>query len=332
MSIGNNVTKKSLFKNSKVWFFLAGAAAVIAAVFVFFVLQSVTATTTYYVLNKDIPARTQITSDLLTPVTTSEGGQPRTALTPGSLAASGQIYSKYALSAGDVVTPTNAGSLTALTKGLPSNYVVASFKADPSIAAGGQVARGDYIDVIAVSDTDSHVFLQRVLVVNATTDLDAGGATADSSGTTTSGDGTTTTDGSGSTGSNGDASASTSVVPTLFTVGISQEDAAKLAVVSKNFSLYVVLSSADSSKNGAKSADVGAAVGDIFSGAVGDSGQGTDNTFGDEASKKSTSSSSTDSSSDSSSSAPSDSATAPTDSSTTGTSGDTSTDGSSTNQ
>lgn len=326
MSIGNNVTKKSLFKNSKVWFFLAGAAAVIGAVFVFFVLQSVTATTTYYVLNKDIPARTQITSDLLTPVTTSEGGQPRTALTPGSLAASGQIYSKYALSAGDVVTPTNAGSLTALTKGLPSNYVVASFKADPSIAAGGQVARGDYIDVIAVSDSDSHVFLQRVLVVNATTDLDAGGATADSSGTTTSGDGTTTT----TDGTTGDAAASTSVVPTLFTVGISQEDAAKLAVVSKNFSLYVVLSSADSSKNGAKSADVGAAVGDVFSGAVGDSGQGTDNTFGDEASKKSTSSSSTDSSSDSST--PTDSATTPTDSSTTGTSGDTSTDGSSTSQ
>jgi hypothetical protein len=275
MSMGNTTTKKNLFKGSKVWFFLAGAAAVIGAVFVFVVLQNVTATTTYYVLNKDIPARTLITEDLLSPVTTSQGGEPRTALTPGDLAATGELYSKYSLDAGDTVTPANAGSLVALTAGLPEDYVLASFTADPSVAAGGRIERGTYVDLIANDGENAHVFLQRVLVVDATISLSGGETGAPEEGTTTTDAGTSTE----TTASAAEGSANRLGVPTLFTVGVSQADAVKLAV-SANADIYVVLSSADSVSNGAQSADVGVSLGDLFAGETGDSGLGTDNTFG----------------------------------------------------
>jgi Flp pilus assembly protein RcpC/CpaB len=274
MSISSASSRKKFFDGRKVWLFFAVGAALLAAIPTFFLLQTVSSTTTFYVLNSDVPARTLITEDLLSPVTTSDGGQPRTALSLGDVLSS-EVYTKYSLDAGDILTSSNAGALAPLSEGLPEDFVVASFKASPSVAAGGKLQRGDYVDLFVVSDQvegatgfTSHLFLQRVLILDATIDLDSN-SSASADGTTTSGEGT----------SAADNSAYRSGVPVLFTVGISQADAARLAVAS-NYDMYVVLSSANSSANGAVESDTGAGSTDIFSGSTGDAGFGTDATFG----------------------------------------------------
>jgi Flp pilus assembly protein CpaB len=285
MSISTASTKKGFFDGRKVWFFFAAIAAVVAAVIIFVLLQAVTATTTYYVLSQDLPARTLITQSDLTAVTTSVGGEPRTALTLGD-ALGNATYTKYSLKAGDILTSSNAGALTSLTKGLPSDFVIASFTASPSVAAGGNIQRGDYVDIYATTTGSNggdvtHMFLQRVLIVDATINLDSASSSSSSSSTTSGS--TTSSDTSGS-GTGSDATDQQSFhegVPTLFTVGLTQEDAAKLAVATDGtYKLYVVLSSDQSVKDGASSADIGAGDADITSGATGDAGFGTDNTFG----------------------------------------------------
>ena len=282
MSITTTSSKKSFFNGRKVYFVLAAIAFVIAASVIFVLLQAVTATATYYVLNKDLPARSIITQAELTAVTTSEGGQPRTALNLGDVLSS-QVYTKYSLHAGDILTTSNSGALTSLNKGLPKEFVVASFKAAPSVAAGGKIQRGDYVDIFAIDPNTkgAHLFLQRALIVDATSDLDSGSSTPANASTSTDASGTTSgaTPAGGKSVSAADSSAYRTGVPVLFTVGLSQTDAARLAVASKG-DMYVVLSSSQSAANGASSADVGAGATDIFSGSVGDAGTGTDNTFG----------------------------------------------------
>lgn len=283
MSITTTSSKKNFFNGRKVPFVLAAIAFVIAASIIFVLLQAITATATYYVLNKDLPARSIITQAELTAVTTSEGGQPRTALNLGDVLSS-QVYTKYSLHAGDILTTSNSGALTSLNKGLPKDFVVASFKAAPSVAAGGKIQRGDYVDIFAINpDTKgAHLFLQRALIVDATSDLDSGSSTPANSSTSTDASGTTAgaaAPAGGKSVSAADSSAYRSGIPVLFTVGLSQTDAAKLAVASKG-EMYVVLSSSQSASNGALNADVGAGASDIFSGSVGDAGTGTDNTFG----------------------------------------------------
>jgi len=277
MSITSASSKKGFFDKRRMWFFLAVIAAVVAAGVIFVLLQAVTATSTYYVLNKSVPARTLITQELLTPVTTSQGGQPRTALTLGDVLSS-KTYAKYALNAGDIVTKSNAGTLSPLTQGLPANYVVASFNATPSSAVGGKLQRGDYVDLFYIGDnggTQAHLFLQRVLIIDATIDLDSGSGSTDSSeGTTTDG----STDNSTNTGNAADSASARAGVPVLFTVGLTQENAAKLAVATKG-DIYVVLSSAQSTKDGAAPVEIGSGLSDIFSGVAGNAGEGTDATF-----------------------------------------------------
>jgi Flp pilus assembly protein CpaB len=282
MSISTTSSKKGFFDGRKVWFFFAAIAAVVAAIIIFVLLQAVTATTTYYVLSQDVPARTLITQSLLTPVTTSQGGEPRTALTLGD-ALGNSTYTKYSLKAGDILTSSNSGSLTPLTKGLPSDFVIASFTASPSVAAGGNVQRGDYVDIYATSTADgstTHMFLQRVLIVDATIDLDSASSSSSSSSTSSTTSGSTTSSGTDS-GTGTDQQSFHTGIPTLFTVGLTQADAAKLAVASSGtYKLYVVLSSSQSVKDGAQSEDIGAGDSDITSGATGDAGFDTDPTFG----------------------------------------------------
>lgn len=274
MSVTSSPKKKAVFDSRKMWFIFAIIAGVIGAAAIFFLLMTITATSTYYVLNRAVPARTLVTEDMLTPVTTSEGGEPRTALDLGEVL-NQEVYTRYALEAGDILTASNAGELSPLTEGLPGTFVVASFKATPSVAAGGKIQRGDYIDLSVLSDESgsmqSHLFLQRVLVIDATVDLDSSSSsdTASEEGTTTTEEGT----------SAADNSAYRTGVPVMFTVGLSQQDAQRLAVAT-NFDLYVTLTSADSVESGAPAADLGASLGDILTGSTGDAGAGTDNTFG----------------------------------------------------
>lgn len=303
--------KTSFLSGRKMWFWIAAALGIIATTLLIIILQGLTSTTTYYVLNKEVPARTLITQDMLTGVVTSTGGQPPTAL-DAATAANGQTYTKIKLEPGDVLTQSNAGSLTPLTQGLPDNYVVASFKADPNVAAGGNLQRGDYVDITAILTAEngvvSRLVLQRVLIVSATSDLSTSASTDDSSTSTS----TTPTTG-------GDTNATSSYaagIPAVYTVGLTQEDANKLALAEQS-PLVVTLSSADSVKNGVKTpADISTSMDDLFTQTAGDSGKGTDATFGvkDDGSTSSDSSTSTSTDSgttDTSTDAPTDTATTP---------------------
>jgi Flp pilus assembly protein CpaB len=286
MSITTNASKKSLFNGRKMWFIFSAAAALAAALITFVLMNTATAKDTYYVLSSDIPARTQITPDLLTEVQTSAGSVPPSSLGISDLTE--ESYSLYSLKAGDILTSSNTGDKLSLTEGLPEDYVVASFTADPSMAAGGNVKRGDYIDIIALIDdstvtgvdgTAASYVLQRALVIDATVDLDTYSSDDSAAETTTAdGTGTTTTD-TGAVSDNTSGAAIRSGIPTMFTVGLSPENAAILALATQQ-ELYVVLSSADSVNNETVPTGLTPATNSGIWGNPRNAGEGTDNTFG----------------------------------------------------
>ena len=272
--------KRSFFQDRKMWFWIAAGCGVLTLIVLVIFLQSLVSTTKYYVLNTNIPARTLITTSMLQEEVVSSGGQPPTAYSLSDVA-SNQLYSKTELHAGDILTSSNAGDLIPLRQGIPSSFVVTSFSANPNDAAGGNVKRGDYVDVFYVGDTGANLLLQRVLVLDTTTDLSQGNSNSSSNSSQSSGSGATTTGGSGSaaTSSNSAVSAYRNGIPSLYTIGVSQSDALKLAAASKG-KFYVVLSSADEVTKGATPQTLGMSLNDALNAPAGDSGAGTDSSFG----------------------------------------------------
>lgn len=253
---------------SNVWFTVAVAAAVLAAIGIFVVLSQVTATTTYYVLNQDVDARSQITPDMLSPVTVSTGGQPRNALDISAFSTGEPVFAKYALPAGEVVTPALVGLRSPIQEGIPDDYVVASFSAPAETSAAGKAARGDYIDIIAVSESPdgagsaAQYVLRHVLVLDTAADLAA---------EQTSGDEVYASEDAGIR----------SGIPTIYTVALPQEDAAKLALV-QSLPLTVVLSPVAYESDGVPTDPGFVSPVDVFGpdARVSDSGAGTDPSFG----------------------------------------------------
>lgn len=261
--------KKSFFEGRKLWFVFAAVAAVLTAAVLFIIISSVTATTKYYILNQDVPARTEITESLLQEVIVSTGGQPPTALALNDILEGG-LYSQYALDAGDIVTTSNAGPLTPINEGVPEGFVTATFTAPASMAVGGKIARGDYIDILAIKDGDggqtATYALQHVLVLDATVNLDEYESTAK-----------TTTDAEGNE-IPADDSATRLGIPSMYTVALSPEDATKLGLMTQN-TMYIVLSADQSSDNVIAPKDITKTNEDL-GGETNDSGIGTDSTFG----------------------------------------------------
>jgi hypothetical protein len=258
----NKATSK--VTGSRTWFIATITVAIIAAIAVFFAVSQVVAQTTYYVLAKDVPARTQITQDMLTPVTTSKGGQPRNTVDQ-SYVLSQETYAKIALKAGDTVTLSNSGPLEPITSGIPKDYVVASFVAPAETSVAGKLKRGDYIDIYSVTEGDtatSKLSLRHVLVLDATND--GASAPEDTGANETSGT------------PQAESAKVRTGIPTTYTIGLSSQDAAKLAVI-QDAKKLVVLSPAEVKDT----ADISASLGDVTGpGAVSDSGKGTDSSFG----------------------------------------------------
>lgn len=271
------------FSGNKTWFVFAIIAAVAAAGLIFAILSQLVSTTTYYVLNQDVPARNQVTQEMLTPVVTSNGSQPRNALGLAEVTdSSAPVYAKYALNTGDILTASNTGGLTSLQEGIPEDYVLASFVADANNAVGGKLSTGNYIDIIAVGGSDSAVAkyaLRNVLLTDVSSDPSAIGDTS-----------------SQATDENGnplESSTQTSAqdqlrsgIPALYTVALPPADAAKLALI-RDADLLVVLAPKvnQPDENGEfknfKPADITVTEGQVFSDApVDNSGKGTDPTFG----------------------------------------------------
>lgn len=272
--MSNILPKKSTFEGRKLWFFFAAVAALLTAIVLFVILSQVTSTSTYYVLKSDVAARSQITEDMLSPIVVSSGGAPANALGKDALVAA-PLYAKYFLHSGDILTKSNTeSSLNGLSAGLPENFVIGTFTSPASFAAGGKIKRGDYVDLIVVQNEQASYFLQHVLVLDATVNLDnsTGSASANADGSVTSA---------------ADSSAIRNGIPTLYTVGLSPQDAAKLAVATQS-TIYVVLS-ANQTNDDVEPMDITVDLSSL-NGLIENSGAGTDNTFSGKAAKKSSTS------------------------------------------
>ena len=210
-----------LLKNAKlIW---AGIAVLLVGVFVgsFMFLQSIYEQETYYVLNQDVPTRTQITMDMLTPVTTSEGTAPggtpemtqeqkdeeRAAIL--SAVQTGAAYSQFPLKSGDVLSPSNVGGLADISVGIPDDWVVTSLSVDYNNAVQGRINRGMYFDIMVVGDDGAYYPFVNVLALETAT-----------------GEGTSSAGSEDESGMNSTTS--------VYTVGMSPENAAKLQFLQKN--------------------------------------------------------------------------------------------------
>lgn len=240
--------------------------ALVAAGGVGWALYSANKQVSYWVVGTEVPARTKVTSAMLQEVKAREGSQPK-AMT-AAYVDSNDVYAKYELQPGDILTSSNAGPLEKITAGIPEDFSVSSFTVPATNAAVGMAKRGDYIDIYMVDSSNgqstSSLVLQHVLVLDAVASLDDVSA-RESGGTSDSTD--------GSSDSSSSSPSSTSSVSTIYQVGLSREDTAKLALLSTK-NLFVALSPATGA-----SSTLPEEIGDINLTAPGDSGEGTDPTF-----------------------------------------------------
>jgi Flp pilus assembly protein CpaB len=192
----------------------------------------------YFVVNKDVAARTLITRDIVTEIDAPADTVPTAALS-GAAIDSGKLFSLVAMKSGSVVDSSVVGNLQPLTAGLPKGFVLASISVAPENAVGGRIKSGMYIDVAAVSGGDASatakIVMQHVLVVDVTVKpQDVSSNSAASTTTSTSGTSTTGTTGSESPNLyNG--------IPQLYTLAVSAQDFAKLALI-RNSNLYLAIS------------------------------------------------------------------------------------------
>ena len=132
---------------------------------VYFGLSNVLATESYYVLNADTPAKTQITETMLKEVVTAKNSAPQNAITIAQIR-QGNIFTKYPLKAGDVLSASNTGLSLDTGTGIPDTWVVTSFNVNADDAVGGNITKGDYFDIIGVSsETGAKYIFTNVLAL-----------------------------------------------------------------------------------------------------------------------------------------------------------------------
>lgn len=254
------------------WWIFSAIAALVVATLAFSIMSAVTATEKYYVLKENAPARTEILPGMLEERVVQSGSTPPNALSLRDFEM-GDQFALINLEAGDILTPSTVGPVAPLTTGIPSDFVVASFVAEPSLSAAGNVKRGSYIDIILINrgdipdaDLGASYAMSRVLVLETASSLESASSNAPQSDT-------------GQSPEAMEESARLSGIPAIYTVGVSQEDAVKLASLT-NFSLYIVLSSVDTVEDdNAPSVNISYTVDRIWSEPATNAGKGTDRTF-----------------------------------------------------
>lgn len=213
-----------LLRNGKLIWLAIAVILILVFVGSLQLLRGIFQTETYYVLNQDVPARTEITMEMLEPVVTQAGTGPGGA--PGmtqeernaeiaqvlSSVQSNSVYSRYPLVSGDVLSPSNVGGLTDISQGVPDTWVVTSFGVNADNAVGGRIQRGFYFDMMVVAENGAYYPFVNVLALDTSVSLD-GASSADAADTEEAKDGQTQ----------------------QYVVGMSPENAAKLHdVVNKN--------------------------------------------------------------------------------------------------
>ena len=236
LSSGKRNTTASA-KDTKLLWIVIVLLALLVAGGTFAILNNITKQDTYYVLNTNLPSRTQITPQDLSPVSTSQNSAPQNAIGLSEVQ-QGTVYAKYPLQAGDVISASNAGSLDTINEGIPDNWVVTSFEPADNDPIVENLQRGDYFDIMATNmkkedqrpagDNSSdlgqikvgqYVF-RNVMVL-------------DNPATTTANDNSDSANG---------ATSQTQNSTTAFVVGMSPQNAAMLTILTKNFDTKIVMS------------------------------------------------------------------------------------------
>lgn len=165
-----NKTKSSKFKPDKpkkntLTVTILGALLIVLSLAIFFGLRTAFQTDSYYVLTENVPAKREITSDILEEVVVNKDGVPPTAITKGQVE-SGGVVSKIPLEKGDILTASNTGVSLDTSAGIPDDWVVTSLNISSNDAVGGQVARGDYFDIIGITDAGAKYIATNVLALD----------------------------------------------------------------------------------------------------------------------------------------------------------------------
>lgn len=199
------------------------------------ILSSLADRVTYYVVNQDVPAGVEITTDLLAAVEAPADG-----IAPGTLTleeiTSKTWYSKVPLAYGTVIQSSTVTDNKTLTSDLPPGYVLATILVDPENAVGGRIKRGDYVDIAAVSGDDlasatAKIVMQRVLVVDVAV---SPASIADAAASNATGEEEIPL---------ADENALYSGTPSMYTLAVSPQDFAKLALI-REANIFLALSAA----------------------------------------------------------------------------------------
>lgn len=199
------------------------------------VLGNSTATKSYWVLEEDVAAGVEITTDMLFEKEGPLDAVPGQAMSAEEFTAS-VWYSKIPLSRGTVLQSSVVTDNIDFRAGLPAGFVVTSIIVEPENAVGGRISKGNFVDIAAVSGQDvgsslAKVILQRVLVVDVMVSPNDIAETANQRGEDLSELG---------------SGALYAGKPSMYILAVSPVDFAKLALI-RNASLYLALSADQSS-------------------------------------------------------------------------------------
>lgn len=227
-----NIKSKDGLLQGRWTLFIFGTVLTLAAGFgTYSLIGKVADQIPYYVLKANVAARVQINASMLQKVSANVDGVPPTALSLGALAR-GNLFTKIALHAGDVLTSSVVGSWQPLTANLPAGYLVSSIKVAPENAVAGKISAGDYIDIATTSSggkSVAKVILHHVLVLDVSVDASNIATAANARTVNQSGTGP-------------DAPAIYSGIPSMYTLAVSTNDFLVLTAT-RNNSLYLALSS-----------------------------------------------------------------------------------------
>lgn len=129
----------------------------------FFAFSSMLSTETYYTLNVDVPSKAQITTTMVNEQITSKGTGPQNALTMAEIQRG--VYARVNLSRGEVVSFSVAGVPMDTDLGIPDDWSITSFTIESESAVGGIVTRGDFMDLMVVSDEEGAKYVYNNLLV-----------------------------------------------------------------------------------------------------------------------------------------------------------------------
>lgn len=161
-------------RNNKLIFVGIGVLIILVFVGGLSLMRSIYQTETYYVLTQDVQSQSRVTAEMLSPIVTSKDTGPPNAIDPTSEEfQAGAVFTRYPLSAGDIITASNAGGREDISVGIPDEWVVTSFSVSADDAVGGRIQRGYYFDImIATSDQSFYPFVN-VLALDTTVSLNS---------------------------------------------------------------------------------------------------------------------------------------------------------------